>query len=419
MSVEITNLTNGMRVVTDPMPRLRSATVGVWVNAGARNETAKMQGVSHLLEHMAFKGTKRRDAKRIAEEIEAVGGHLNAYTGREQTVYYARVLKDDLPLAVDIIADILQHSVFDKTELAREQHVVVQEIGQSEDTPDDIIFDHLFNVAYPGQPLGRAILGTVETVRGFTPGALKTYMRDWYAGANMTLIAAGGVDHGELVRLAGKSFDDVGAKPKGKAAAARYRGGDYRKKDKLEQAHLTLAIEGVSLHDPDIFTAQVFTGVLGGGMSSRLFQEVREKRGLCYSVYAFGNYFHDSGIIGVYAGTGGKELRELVPVVVGEIEALAKNATEEEVARARAQLKASLLMSRESPSARAEQVAADLAAFGRVLSVNELLRRLEAVDAAAVRRFAARLMRRAAPSVAALGPVGALESYDRLAARFG
>jgi predicted Zn-dependent peptidase len=408
-----------MRVVTDAMPLLKSASLGVWVNVGARFENEPNQGISHLLEHMAFKGTKRRTAKQIAEEIEAVGGYLNAYTGREQTAYYARVLKDNVPLAVDIIADILQHSTFDKEELAREKGVVVQEIGQAEDTPDDIIFDHLQSVAYPDQPLGRAILGTVKSVNSFTRKSLTSYMDKWYGGRSMTFIAAGAIDHDQLVRLVAEKFSALNGVNGSSAKAAHYGGGEFRKTDDLEQAHLTIAIPGPRVNDPEIFAAQVFTAVLGGGMSSRLFQEVREKRGLCYSIYAFSSHYRDGGLFGIYAGTGAKHLTEIVPVITGEIEAISTKATEAEVSRARAQLKAGLLMSLESPTSRCEQIAAHLFAYGRVLTPDEIIKKLDTIDVRAVKRVAEGVLKSGRPSVAALGPVKRLESYDRLAARFG
>lgn len=419
MAVKSTTLKSGLRVVTDAMPHLKSAALGVWVDVGARHETQSEQGISHLLEHMAFKGTKRRTAKQIAEQIENVGGYLNAYTGREQTAYYARVLKDDVPLAVDIVSDILQHSTFDKSELGREKGVVIQEIGQAEDTPDDIIFDHLQSVAYPDQPLGRAILGTVKSVNDFTRNSLTSYMDKWYAAPAMTFIASGAVDHDDLVAMVEKKFAKLDGEKGPVPKKAEYAGGDFRKSDDLEQAHLTIAIPGPAIDDPDTFAAQVFTAVLGGGMSSRLFQEVREKRGLCYSIYAFGHHYKDSGIYGIYAGTGAQHLTEIVPVILGEIEAVAAKATETEVTRARAQLKAGLLMSLESPTSRCEQIASQLFAYGRLLSPQETIRKLDAVDAKAVRRIAKNVLKAGRPSVAALGPVKKLESYDRLAARFG
>lgn len=419
MKIDIETLPNGLTIVTDHMPHIETAAIGVWVEAGARHETAATNGVSHLLEHMAFKGTERRSARQIAEEIEAAGGYLNAYTAREQTCYYARVLKDDAPLAVDILSDILINPTFDAEELEREKKVVLQEIGQSEDTPDDIIYDHLQDVAFPNQPIGRPILGSEQSVNGLGRAALRRHLTTHYVGPSMTLIASGKVDRRQILDLAGDKFAPV-AKSGGKAAPkARYRGGDRRKIQKLEQAHVTFGVEGPSVTDEDAYVAQVFATAFGGGMSSRLFQEVREKRGLAYSVHCFVNFFSDTGFFGVYAGTGAKSCKELLPVVIGEIEAMADGATEEEAARARAQAKAALFMGLEGPSNRAEHIASQLSAFGRVMSEEEIAAKIDAVDAAALRRFGAKLMKAKNPSLAALGPIKALESYDQVAARFG
>lgn len=422
MSVEVTRLENGLTIVTDSMPHLQTASVGVWVNTGARHETAREHGVSHMLEHMAFKGTERRSALMIAEEIETVGGHLNAHTTHEATAYYARVMKQDVPLAVDIIADILQKSVFDPDEMERERGVIISEIGQAHDTPDDIVFDHLLEAAYENQPLGRSILGTVDTVSNFSRNELQGYMNARYLAPGMVLAAAGGVDHAELVKLAADRFGALPKHGSNGAELAHFGIGERRTMRDLEQVHLALAFEGPQYRDPDYYTAQVFSGVLGGGMSSRLFQEVREKRGLCYSVFAFSWSFADTGIFGVYAGTSPDQVAELVPVLSGEMGRLGEDATEEEVARSRAQIKAGLLMGLESSSTRAEQIARQYMIHGRVLPIDELIEKIDAVDAAAVRRYATRLLKGPGLALSAIGPLdgrnGGLESYDRIAARF-
>ncbi len=419
MNIEITKLPNGLTVVTDPMPQLESAAVGVWVDCGGRHETRPMMGVSHMLEHMAFKGTERRSARVIAEEIEAVGGYLNAYTSREQTAFHARTLKADVPLAIDILADILTQPAFEQQELERERQVVLQEIGQARDTPDDIVFDYLQAAVYPDQPMGWPILGDEETVGAFTRDDLKTYMGANYRAGGMTFIASGAVRHAEIVDLVAKHFANLpqGSAPVG--ARAVYGGRDKRFVEDLEQVHVTYAFPGVASADDDIITAQVYVTALGGGMSSRLFQEAREKRGLCYSIYAYAHAFTDGGLVGVYAGTGEAEAGEISAVVAGEMAALAENASESEVARAKAQLKSSLLMGLERPATRAEQIASQLLAYGRVLSIAELTARLDAVDAAAVRRFAQQIMTSERPAIAAVGPLKRLESYAQFAGRFG
>jgi predicted Zn-dependent peptidase len=419
MNIEITNLPNGLTVVTDPMPQLESASLGVWVNCGARHETQGVMGISHMLEHMAFKGTERRTARGIAEEIEAVGGGLNAYTSREQTAFHARVLKPDVPLAVDILADILTHPIFDEGELERERQVVLQEIGQARDTPDDIVFDHLQAAVYPEQAMGWPILGNEQTVGGFTRDDLDKYMRANYRAGGMVLISSGAVEHAQMVDLALRHFVDLrpGEGPKGETA--RYVGTDIRTEEKLEQVHVTYAFPGVSSGSDALFAAQVFVTALGGGMSSRLFQEIREKRGLCYSIYAFANSFVDGGIVGIYAGTGETEAADISSLVAKEVEELARAAGTDEVARAKAQLRAALLMGLERPSARAEQIAAHLLAYGSVVSVAELKAKLDAVSVEDVRRFGDALMNTSRPAMAAIGPLRKLESYETFRGRFG
>ena len=418
MSVETSRLANGMRVVTHAMPHLETAALGVWVDQGARSEANAEHGISHLLEHMAFKGTRRRSARQIAEEIESVGGYLNAATSFEQTAYFARVLKPDIIVAVDILGDILRNSVFDLAELAREQSVIVQEIGAARDTPDDLVFDLFQEAAFPGQPIGRSILGTPETVRGFRPDHLSAYLSERYRGPGMVLAAAGAVDHAEIVKLAEEQFGGVSAGPAETAPAADYLGGERRHARELEQAHLVLGFKGVSYLDKRFYAAQMLASILGGGMSSRLFQEVREKRGLCYSIYAFHWTFRDTGLFGIYAATGAEELSELPPVVAGELEALAGNVSEEEVARAKAQSKAGLMMSLESSTARAEQIARQEILFGRVIPVDELLQLVEQVGADDLKALAGEIFTGEAVTLSAVGPLRRLETYGEIANRF-
>lgn len=419
MTPEITRLSNGLTIVTDPMPKLESAMLGVWVNAGTRNETRPVMGVSHMLEHMAFKGTQSRSAREIAEEIEAVGGYLNAYTSREQTAFHARVLKADVAMAIDLLADILTHPTFEQGELERERQVVLQEIGQARDTPDDIVFDHLQSAIYPDQPMGWPILGREETVSAFTPDELRTYMAANYRAADMALVSSGAVDHEQIVLAAEEKFASLRPGPAPAPLPARYVGGDIRMNQDLEQAHIVYAFPGVSSSDPDFYTAQVYVMALGGGMSSRLFQEAREKRGLCYAISAFAQAHRDGGTIGVYTGTGERESAEISAVIAGEMEQLAAGATEREVARAKAQLKSSLLMGLERPGQRAEQIASQLFCYGRLLSIEEMTARLDKIDAPAVRNFGERVMQSLNPTIAAVGPVGQLERHDVFARRFG
>lgn len=417
MTIEQATLPGGMRVVTDRMETVETVSLGVWVNAGARNETADINGVSHLLEHMAFKGTARRTALDIAVEIENVGGHLNAYTSRESTVYYATVLKENADLALDIVSDILMNSTFDTDELARERAVVLQEIGQANDTPDDVIFDTFQCTAYPGQPLGRAILGSADIVRDMPRDALVDYIGAQYGADRMVMAAAGNVDHDRLFAHAEKAFDGLVSSSAAAPVPAKYVGGDSREIRDLEQAHLVLGFDGVGFDDDDYYPLAVLSTALGGGMSSRLFQEVREKRGLVYSIYTFSSAYQDGGIFGVYAGTGEDEVAELIAVVCDELQKVASDPmAAEEIVRARAQIKAGVLMSLESTSSRAERLARHLQVYGRIIPIDEIANRIDSVSADDIRRVASRLLA-SAPTLAGLGPVGRLDEYEAVKAR--
>ncbi|RDE10623.1 M16 family metallopeptidase [Pelagibacterium lacus] len=418
MTVRTTVLDNGMTIITDAMPHLESAALGVWVKSGSRSETQQQHGVSHLLEHMAFKGTTTRSAREIAETIESVGGDINAATSIEHTGYFARVLKDDVGLAGDILADILQNSVFDENELAREQRVICQEIGATHDNPDDHVFDLFQEAAFPGQPIGRTILGTEESVRTFDAQAIRDYMDAHYVGDQMVMSAAGNVDHDQLVDLAQDRFHDL--KPSGAPVPerARYTGGEFREVSDHEQAHIVLGLEGRAYNTDGFYAAQILSTVLGGGMSSRLFQEVRERRGLCYSVYAFHWAFADSGVFGVAASTGAEDVGELVPVILDELHRATRDITDAEVSRVRAQIRAGLLMSLESPSARAGQLARQQVLWGRPIPLQETVERINRIDAERVKHVAGQLFSDTRPAVASIGPVAGMPEYDRIAGAF-
>jgi len=411
MTVSLTTLNNGFRIVSHSMPSVESASVGVWVGAGTRNEPAEVNGVAHLLEHMAFKGTKRRSAADIAEEIETVGGHLNAYTSRESTVYYAKVLKDDVPLALDILADILKNATFDDEELKRERAVILQEIGQAHDTPDDLIFDNFQSTAFADQPLGRPVLGSADVVRTMPRETIMDYMRQAYASDRMVLAAAGRVDHDALVKFAEQHFGGLQSNGSLMSEPARYTGGEQRDDRDLEQLHLVLGFPGVSYGDDDFYAATILSTLFGGGMSSRLFQEIREKRGLVYSIYSFASYYSDGGLFGIYAGTGDAEARDLMQSVCDEIVRLPDTVREDEVVRARNQLKAGTLMSLESTGSRCDQLGQQTLAFGAPVPLEEQVRRIEAVDAASVAQFARRTFT-GRPTIAAIGPSQQLPGLD-------
>ena len=413
-TIRTTRLASGLTVVTETMPHVGTVSLGAYVAAGTRHERDEENGASHFLEHMAFKGTARRSAAKIAEEIEDVGGHLNAYTARERTAYYAKVLKEDAALAADIIGDILQHSVFDPEELERERGVILQEIGQANDTPDDIVFDHFQATAYPGQPMGLPTLGTEAVIKAMPRDALVGYMRTHYTADRVVVAAAGAITHEAMLDLAAQHFTALPGATAAPAPEARYEGGEFRETQELDQVHLVLGFPAMAYADPGYHAALLLSTLLGGGMSSRLFQEVREKRGLVYAISSFLSPYLDGGTFGIYAGTGEAEAAELVPVVLGELAAVQKGVTEDELRRAKAQVKASLLMSLESTSSRCEQIAHHIHTWGRVIPMEETLAKLAAVTAEDV-SASARRMFRAAPTLAAVGPVSKLPGLPMIA----
>ncbi|MBU2982958.1 insulinase family protein [Lentibacter algarum] len=414
MSIQTHSLPNGFRIVTERMPSLKSASVGVWVTAGGRNERVEQNGIAHFLEHMAFKGTAKRSSLEIAEVIENVGGYINAYTSRETTAYYARVLAEDVNLSIDVIADILLNPLFEQKEIDVERGVILQEIGQALDTPDDVIFDWLQEQSYPDQPLGRTILGPAERVNSFTEADLRQFVSEHYGPGNMILAAAGDVNHDEIVAQATELFGHMPASQSPSETPALFQGGERRVVKDLEQAHFALAFEGPNYRDDAIFTAQLYASVLGGGMSSRLFQEVREKRGLCYTIFAQAGAYGDTGMMTIYAGTSGDQLGQLAEVTLAEMARAASDINDNELARARAQMKAGMLMGLESPSNRAERLARMVQIWGRVPDISEVVQKVEAVSTADVRAMAAHMARDARSSLALYGPVENAPSLQNL-----
>jgi predicted Zn-dependent peptidase len=416
MTIKITKLSNGLTVATDHMTSVETVSVGVYVDVGTRQEEAETNGVAHILEHMAFKGTTTRSARDIAEQIEAVGGQMNAHTGREQTAYYVKLLKEDLTLGVDIIADILLNSVFAPDELERERGVILQELGQVEDTPDDVIFDRFGEVAYPDQAVGRPVLGRAEIISTLPRQALVDFRESFYGASRMVFCAAGRVDHDELVRLAQGRFSALRPVGSDGLRPARWQGGEYREEDDLEQVHMTLGFPGVSYTDDDYWAANVLATMLGGGMSSRLFQEVRERRGLCYAISAWSGSLVDGGSFGIYTGTGPEAVVELVPVLTEELKRASIAAPMDEIARARAQIRAGLLMGLESTSARMDALGSQILTYGRPLPTEEIVARVNAVDGENIARVARRIFS-GAPTMAAIGPIGRLETLAKIRAR--
>jgi len=403
VTVRLTTLNNGLRIITDDMPGVATATLGLWVEVGTRYESPEINGISHFLEHMAFKGTTTRSAKQIAEEIENVGGHLNAYTSRENTAYTARVLEANVPLALEIIADIIQNSTFDEEELARERDVILQEIGQAFDTPDDIIFDYFQETAFPKNPLGRPILGRPEIIHKISRKDLKEYIEREYTASRMVFAATGAVNHDQIVDLCQKQFTRVPTHPTSNFEKADYKGGTFFERRNLEQVHILIGFESCPYDDPDFYPLSVFSSLLGGGMSSRLFQEVREKRGLVYTIYSFNTPFRDAGLFGIYAGTGEGQVHELLPTVREVLKDFPNTLDENELTRSKAQLKAGILMSLESTSGRCEQLAQQMMIYKRHIPPQEIIDRINAVTREDIIRATSKVL--STPSTfAALGP---------------
>jgi predicted Zn-dependent peptidase len=417
MTAQMTTLDNGLRIATDDMPGVETVSLGFWVGVGTRHEPEEANGVAHLVEHMLFKGTPTRTAFDISAQLENVGGHLNAYTTREVTAYHAKVLRQDFALATDVLSDMLLHATLDEAELERERGVIIQEIGQSIDQPDDIIFDHVQATCYPGSGLGRPILGTADIIKSLPRNRMQEYIGTNYAAGQAIFAAAGAVKHEEVVDLVQRLCAGMGKKAATKPNAAAFQSGDVREDRDIEQLHALITFKGLSYHDPDYYGISVLSTLLGGGMSSRLFQEVREKRGLVYSIYSYASAHADGGQFGIYAGTDPERINELLPVIAEELHKAAQDVTEDELKRAKAQLRASLFMAQESTGARAEKMAYNQLVYNRMVPNEEIINRIDAIS----REDMVRLMRgilSAPPVTGFVGPIGKVPTGADIAKRF-
>ena len=418
MTVSVTRLDNGLTVISHHMPHVETVALGVWAGAGSRDEAVSENGLAHLLEHMAFKGTPTRSAFDIAAEIEAAGGDMNASTSMEKTAYYARVLREDWRLALDVMSDIVMRPLFKPDDLSLEKGVILQEIAAAQDTPDDLVFDVVQAQAWPDHPLGRDILGTRETVKSFREDHLRSYRERHYTAARMVVAAAGHVDHAALVDAAARSLEGLAAGEAPQRTAPAFVGGNIVKRRPLDQVHQVLAFPTIGYHDPDIYGVHLMASILGGGMSSRLFQEVRERRGLCYSTFAYVSAYADAGLVQVYAATAPDTAAEFLAVAADILQSLSASVSDAELDRARAQLKASLVMSLESPSARADQIARQYLTYGRVPEVSDILAKVDAVTAADIARLAEATFTGQGLAHAAVGATDTLARSGDLAARF-
>jgi predicted Zn-dependent peptidase len=407
MTADLHRLANGLTVAVDPLPAAESVALGLFARVGSRSEPDHLAGLAHLVEHMVFKGAGGRDTRALAEVIENVGGSLNAWTARDQTAFHGRALARDLPLVAELVADLIRAPRFDEQHLEHEKQVILSELGEVTDSPDDLVHDHLFEAAFEGQPIGRPVIGSAATIRAATRQDCCDWLEQQFVPSRLILAASGKVDAGALLALAERLFGDMDARPEPAVVPAIFTGGLRNDRRSFEQAHWCFAYRGLSSADRRIPALSLFVQALGGGTSSRLFQELREERGLAYSIYAWTQAFADTGMVGIGCAAerarAGESIRLARELVAETADAL----TEEELDRARAQIEAALLMTLETPQGRADQMARSIEVFGRVLGVEELLAELRAVDVAAARAAGAELL---------AGPVAVASVGAKLAA---
>ena len=419
MQANITTLDNGLRIATSNRSGTQTVSLGIWVKTGSAYEVEEENGISHFLEHMVFKGTPKRTSFQIDAEIEDAGGQTNAYTSREFTAFYAKMLKDDAELALDVLSDIVLNANFPEAELQKERDVVVQEIKQTIDTPDDIIFDYFQAKAFENQAIGRNILGPAEKVLNYEATELKNYRQNHYGTNNMIVCAVGNINHQKFVDMVKARFNDFKNKTNFKIEEQNYTGGFYAENRDIEQAHILLGFKGFDYNSDNYYPATIFSTILGGGSTSRLFQEIREKRGLAYTAYSFNNAHTRSGLFGIYAGTTNDELKELMPVITDEIKKICnEKVSEKELSRAKVQLKASMLMGLESSSSSAEIMARQLLIFDRVIPVKEMVSRIENVTLEDIQNTARNIFA-STPTYALVGDIKAHPTYDQICNMLG
>ncbi len=380
MTIRLNKLSNGFQVITEKIPGIKTVSVGVWIKVGGRHETNNQTGLAHFLEHMAFKGTKKRSALDIVNQIENVGGYMNAYTSREVTNYYMRVLPEDTKLAIEILHDILLNSTFDRKEIDLERNVILQEIGQYLDTPDEIIFDWLQEISYPDQSVGRSILGYHDMVKSYSRDDLLSFTKRHYIPNKMILCAAGDVSHQQILDLSENLFGNMKNSASDLTQKCNFVGGSLFKKKELEQTHLAMSFETSGLKSEDIFANQIFSIILGGGMSSRLFQEIREKRGLCYSIYSSIDALSDAGTLTIYAGSNKDKISDLSNIIIKEIKKISADINQKELERSKAQIKAGMLMSMESTPSRCERLSRSLITWNKIISIEEIIKKIDKIN---------------------------------------
>ena len=404
---------NGLIIATDKISDVETVAVEILVKSGSRNEIKENNGISHFLEHMAFKGTPSRSAKDIAEEFDMIGGHFNAYTSRAETVYHAKVLKQDLKKAVDILSDIFLNSNFEEKELEKEREVILQELYMTRDTPDDIVFDHFQETALPDQPLGRPILGTEEFIKSLTRESLFHYFKNQYSTKNTIISAAGNFDTNIFTDLIDEKFKDFRNKEVIKYKPGKYTGGELHVQKDLEQSQFLFGFEGISYLDEAFYDMQILSIILGGGMSSRLFQEIREKRGLVYTISSFSSSYSDCGIFGIYSALDSNNINLLIDLIIEQLHLITEKIDDREFNKAKAQVKASLFMSMESSIARAKRLGGNFAMFGRYISNDEILKKIDKTSIQSLKNIAKRIIR-SNITITTLGKVANIYSYNNI-----
>ena len=403
MSVEFKILDNGMTIINDEMD-VESASIGVWIGAGSSNEKKDECGIAHMLEHMAFKGTKNRNAEKIAREIEDVGGDINAYTSKEITAYYLKVLRENAELGVEILSDIIKNSTFPKEEIERERGVIISEIGQSYDAPDDRVFENFTKTAYKNQPMGRPILGTKETVSGFQKSNLKLFLNSNYTPENMVVSMSGNLNKDKFFKIVEEKFSDIKNDNKPEKVNSEWTAGFIAEDRDLEQTQLVFGVEGLKNIDINRFSLRALSIILGGGMSSRLFQEIREKKGLCYSIFSFTQMQNSSGVFGFYAGTSPKDVDYLLESSLTELKKIKNFISTEELNKAKAQMKSGFIMGHESNSSRSEYFAKNMINFGKIIGTDEIIESIEKISINSIYDLCDKLLTSANPVLSVIGP---------------
>jgi predicted Zn-dependent peptidase len=407
-NITITTLANGVRVVSETVPYVQTVALGLWVGTGSRDEEAPIRGISHFIEHMLFKGTAKRSAREIADAIESRGGHLNAFTGKETTCYESRVLSEDLPLALDVLTDMFRNSLFDKAEMEREKRVVIEEIKMYEDTPEEHVHDLFEQTLWTTHPLGKTIIGSEKTVSGLTPQNLRDYMTTHYCPERVLVVAVGNLEHEALVSLCEAALGDMqGTPPKRPLKTAKPSGKSkkVRKRD-TEQVHFCLGTVGYSKFQPERFSLSILNNVMGGNMSSRLFQEIREKRGLAYAIGSYARTYLDGGHFCIYGGTSPETYSEVLDLIRIESERILQSGiSEEELTKAKTQIRGALVLGLEGMSSRMNRYADSLLAFGRVIPIEEVLASYNAVSHESIGEVARRVL---LPDTQTLTAIGAL-----------